>query len=236
VGVWAALLLAQAAPGDPALKPQAPIADPPSATGISKTEARSKALVAGDAVLLHEWTGTLALGFNRAGRLLVYDSGRNVFESHDLVVPHAAVTGWNQVADGGLVFSGVLSSDRRTLATLASMGRDRSQIQLWNVETGAPISPAFAPSDVAHVTFSPDGKSLAGVVAQDGTVRLWDTRTRELSWSQPFPESMQTTWIGLLFGPDANFLAARNSFGFSLWDATAQRLTGASTVTGERIF
>ena len=180
-----------------------------------------------EAVLLHEWMGAAFLGFNAQGRLLAYDSARRVFEVHDLAARNAPVTGWNLPEDGGKVFSGALSADRQTLATVSEVGRNQSRIQLWNALTGEMTGPEFAPSDVAHVAFSPDSKTLAGVVALDGTLRVWDTTSGRLRWSQALPSPMQVAWIGIQFSPDGRFVAARNSFALQIWDVAARKVAGA---------
>lgn len=122
---------------------------------------------------------------------------------------------------------GALSADRQTLATVSEVGRKQSRIQLWNALTGQMTGPEFAPSDVAHVAFSPDGKLLAGVVALEGTVRVWEVATGKLRGSMSLPQPMQVTWIGLQFSPNGRFLAARNSYALQIWDVTERRVTGS---------
>lgn len=112
----------------------------PAGPAAGQTEATQ------EAAILHEWPGTVPLGFNAQGRLLAYDSGRRVFEVHDLAATNAAVTGWNPAEGDGRVFGGALSADRRTLATVSEAGREQSRIQLWNALTGEQTGPAFAPS------------------------------------------------------------------------------------------
>ena len=180
-----------------------------------------------EAVMLHEWPDTVSLGFNAAGRLILYMRERQAFEIHDLALTNAAVTGWTLPPDIGKVFGGALSADRRTLATLAQVATNQSQIQLWNVETGERTEPGFAPTDVAQLAFSPDDELLAGVVALDGTVRVWDRATGKLRWSQALPSPMQVTWIGIQFSPDGRFLAARNSYALQVWDVAKRRVTGS---------
>jgi hypothetical protein len=93
-------------------------------------------------VLLHEWPGVAPLGFNARGRLLTFDSGRRVFESHDLAATIAPAAGWNPTEDSAKVFGGALSADRKVLATVAEVGKKQSRIELWNAETGERPGPA----------------------------------------------------------------------------------------------
>lgn len=201
-------------------------ADTPTANPAPTSAAAGQVAASPEAAILHEWPGAVPLGFNAQGRLLAYDSGRRVFEVHDLAATNAAVTGWNQTGGDGRVFGGALTADRRTVATVSEAGREQSQIQLWNALTGEKTGPAFASGDVAHVAFSPDGKTLAGVVARDGTVRVWDATTGALRWSMSLPRPMQVTWVGIEFSPDGRFLAARNSYALQIWDLAARQLAG----------
>ncbi|MFN0068070.1 MAG: hypothetical protein ACKVYV_10585 [Limisphaerales bacterium] len=189
-----------------------------------------------DATLIHKWPVTVAFGFNAEDRLLIYSGNRRIFEKHDLTASNAnaQVSGWNYV-DPSMLTSGALSGDRRVLATVSIMGMDRSRIFLWNSGTGGRIGPSFATTDVAHVAFSPDGKSLAGVAAHDGTVRVWDATTGEIQWSQSLPDSVATTWTGAHYSPDGRYLAARNGGGVVLWSVAERGPAGRSTVTGEQV-
>jgi WD40 repeat protein len=199
---------------------------PPPEHARSELASRAPSAPAHEAIPLHLWPDTVFLGVEARGCVVAYDNSRRVFETHDLEATPSMVRQWPAPQIEGRIFSGGLSQDRRKLVTLCVAGAKESRIQLWDPQTGEATGPAFELSDVAHVAFSPDATSLAGVVAHDGTIRLWDALTGALRWSKPLPLPMQTTWIGLRFSPGGRHLVARNSFGLSFWDMVAGEVLG----------
>lgn len=172
------------------------------------------------------WPDAVILGLPAPGQVLAYDNARRVFEIHNLWASSSLQRQWTSPGMEGRVVSGALSRDRRKAATVCAAGPNESRIQLWDMVAGEATGPKFAPSDVAHVAFTPDGVNLAGVVAHDGTIRIWDVGTGNLRWSKPMAQPMQTTWTGLRFVPSGRYLVARNSFGFSFWDMDAGEVLG----------
>lgn len=183
-----------------------------------------------DMVLLHRWPGVQVLGFNSQGRLLAYDGARQVFESHDLTAPKAAVTGWND-PEGEKFFSAAFSPDGRTLVTVAETGREQSRIRFWDSATGAATGPAMTWTNVGSLAFSPDGKTLAGVGGGDGSVQLWNVTNREALARIPLPTAMEVGWMGIRFSPDGRFVATESGFTtLHVWNVAAGRFLGASPV------
>ncbi|WP_030410398.1 WD40 repeat domain-containing protein [Streptomyces sp. NRRL S-1448] len=91
---------------------------------------------------------------------------------------------------------------------------------------GHPVAlpPLHCPHSVRAVVFSPDGRLLA-TGAEDGSVQLWDPRTRE-------PVGARLTQRGgmarsLVFSPDSRLLAAvHTGRPVQLWDTATHELVG----------
>jgi WD40 repeat protein len=108
---------------------------------------------------------------------------------------------------------------------LAGFGRRLPM--LWDVATGAPLPPFPDSAFSFHfdLAFSPDSRLLA--VPGDGTIKLWDTVTRELR------DSLEVPWaragiriLSVAFSPGGKLLAAGGVHrGVRLWDL-AQREEG----------
>ena len=98
------------------------------------------------------------------------------------------------------------SPDGKILASAA--GRI---ITLWDVVTGQLVATLEGALDtVRHITYSPDGNTLASV-SRDKTVRLWDIAT-----SQNIETFEGTSYAA--FSPDGTMLVFRENGGLAVWN------------------
>ena len=104
----------------------------------------------------------------------------------------------------------------RTLATAGgsdAASREASELKLWDADT-AQVRVIFPPQErvVTHVTFSPDGKSLA---SSDGyyAIKLWDPRSGQLSGVLHSDD--EKSWLA--FGSNGKTLASGKAVVTS-WD------------------
>jgi WD40 repeat protein len=95
---------------------------------------------------------------------------------------------------------------------------DVGLVELFDAGTGAPVRQFEGHrSDVATVTFAPDGLSIASA-GDDYTVRVWDVAT---GGEQLRLESEDRTLLSLAYSPDGRLLAAGSSGGpVWIWDVT----------------
>jgi WD40 repeat protein len=101
------------------------------------------------------------------------------------------------------------SPDFRIFAT-----GEKTNIQLWDLATGEPLSKIETTVDRKTVGFSPDGKLLAADSA-DGSIRLLDLTTgRELRRFQGHTKPLST----LVFSSDGKMLASSNDQTTRIWD------------------
>jgi WD40 repeat protein len=110
-----------------------------------------------------------------------------------------------------VVTSVAFSPDGRFIAS-GSRFNDQ-MIVLWDAASGERISvpQGLANFDIDHLSFGPDSKLLAAT-ASDGTLRLWDTETHELS----------STFVGsqdIAFHPGGSLVAAGGET-LHIWDST----------------
>ena len=122
---------------------------------------------------IRTFTGHTALvrtvAFDQAGKRLVsagYDTKIRVWDvasGKQIATAHA--TG------GGAVFGVTFSPDGKRFAACGT----NESVQLFATLSGQEIMGLFpGKSSVESVTFSPDGTRLAGAVAGNGTIRIWD--------------------------------------------------------------
>ena len=94
-------------------------------------------------------------------------------------------------------------------------GNDRFSVLLWDVLSRQLRFTLKAHKDeIAALAFSWDGKTLASG-SEDGTIRLWDTRTGNQTAS--FSSDLNTA---LAFSADGKVLASIYNRGIKLWDIT----------------
>ncbi|HEY8505967.1 MAG TPA: WD40 repeat domain-containing protein, partial [Gemmataceae bacterium] len=109
---------------------------------------------------------------------------------------------------GGLCFS----PDGSTFA-FAPSGTDPPRVRLWDVATGKPLPSLDEPGGgpVTHLTYSPDGRTLAGVQSATGNtgskVHLWETSTRKLRRSIDHPGRIGPVTVS----PDGRLVAGVTS-------------------------
>ncbi|RAY12045.1 hypothetical protein DPM19_27255 [Actinomadura craniellae] len=85
---------------------------------------------------------------------------------------------------------------------------------------------------VTTAAFSPDGTTLATAGEGEGTVRLWDVRTRK-QLGAPLPG--RGTVRAIAFSPDGATLATGDDEGVRLWNARTREPVGGPLRHGERI-
>jgi WD40 repeat protein len=136
--------------------------------------------------------------------------------------------------------SAALSPDGKTLAAVSGPFPFR-QVQLWDVPTGK-AGRVFHSGDFNGwyhwVTFSPDGKLLAGGgerVVQEGTnrvsgpvVTLWEVQSGKVKWTRE-PEC--GTVFGVSFAPDGRTLAGGGA-GVVYWDTQTGKPQGLLKTEG----
>jgi WD40 repeat protein/tetratricopeptide (TPR) repeat protein len=119
------------------------------------------------------------------------------------------------------------SPDGKTIAT-GSFGN--APIRIWDVATRKPVGQSleYRTAEVRSLAYSPDGKSLAAVVASGegpGECRFWDTSTGKLrEVSLPHPTGL----AGIAFSPDGKTIATaggRDAKG-RLWDVGSGKQIG----------
>ena len=94
-------------------------------------------------------------------------------------------------------------------------------ITLWDVNTTHNIATLEGHLDrIEHLTYSPDGKTLASV-SWDDTVRLWDVNTRQNT------KTFEGSFLDpALFSPDGTMLAfSQSNVGVKVWNLITQKLT-----------
>jgi len=121
--------------------------------------------------------------------------------------------------------------------TLAAAGGFDPTVRLWDLPSRRPRPPRSVDADyVGSIAFSPDGRTLASAdsrivesVATEGTIRLWDARTRKQLGGALTGHTDAVS--GLAFSPDGRTLASA-SFDktIRLWSVASHaplaRLTG----------
>ena len=115
----------------------------------------------------------------------------------DTPLTQAPATELDRPANHGGFFAFAFSPDGQTVAggtgiiktTFAGKTKVAgAEVVLWNARTGKLAKTLGRHAETVHwVAYSADGKILASVSTEDGTVKLWDTASGTLKHSMPFP-------------------------------------------------
>ena len=130
-----------------------------------------------------------------------------------------------------LISAMCMSAEGKTLALLTEIGMREDpgpvpqDLRIWDLSGSKPVERAFLPhavEDFSRVSFSPDGKLLAGI-GTDNQIRLWDLSGPELVLRGR--QSGHTEGIAALaFSPDGKLLATGdNDHAARLWDLATSR-------------
>ena len=127
----------------------------------------------------------------------------------------------------GSIESFAYSPDGVRLACASETG-----IWMYNAHSGEQISLFIAQANVGSVSFSPDGRTLAGGGRYNHTVSLWDANTGDLKATLGDKEDFV---LHIAYSPDGRTLASISGRGFDdelvrLWDTTTGRLKVSFTI------
>ncbi|MBX3745992.1 MAG: protein kinase [Verrucomicrobiae bacterium] len=174
-----------------------------------------------------DWQGVRVLGVRDDGEVLTYSNADKAMAWRNPASDRISRE-W-PVSDSGAMIGSALSPDGAMVAAAFQSGREGSEVRLWDSITGRQLEPSITWTNQGSLAFSPDGRTLAGLVGNDGTgsIQLWDVATRQSGAILPSAPK-QITWLALWFSPDARFIAARNSYAISVWDVAAGRLASGS--------
>ena len=160
---------------------------------------------------LREWTRGGVLGFSPDGSVLVNDPTGRVLQWIDPVTGQA-----RRSADVGPdpIWQAAFSADGERMATAAGSwsSEDRQQqglIRLWRMATGTATGQAWPLTNRVRIAFSPDGKTLAAVLADSGSVQLWDMASGQPGEPLVLPRRQSSRDAEILFSPDSRYLATR---------------------------
>jgi WD40 repeat protein len=161
--------------------------------------------------------GLSDLSFSPHGRLLAstsYDQSIRLWDLAD----HHCLREIKLSSDE--VYSAVFSPDNGYLTIATNNGL----IHTWNVNDAAQVEQPLVGHEglVRSVAYSVDGARIASG-SVDGTIRLWDTKTRQQSGD---PLKVGSWVTSVAFSPDGNYLASGNGKFICVWDLASFSLVG----------
>lgn len=171
-------------------------------------------------------------GYDKAVRLWDVDSAeeiRQMLDAHTEGVKAVAFSpAGDVVASAGPILKWVKVDGNNSSGTTIG-----SEVKLWSAQRGALLNTLTIEGDnVASITFSPDGKTLAatGTVHDAGTVTgnitLWDVSTAKLKGKMSVPGTGVTRAV---YSPDGKTIASEHGEeGVRLWSAGSGALLWAA--------
>jgi WD40 repeat protein len=109
--------------------------------------------------------------------------------------------------------STVLGPDgRRAVTTSRGMW---STVSIWDGDLQAALG-TLPPGDYWAIAFSPDGRRIVSVGAEESVVRIWDAERFEALLTLPDTDSHRG---GVAFAPTGQIVAARSRGGLTIWDS-----------------
>jgi eukaryotic-like serine/threonine-protein kinase len=104
--------------------------------------------------------------------------------------------------------------------------------RLWQGDTEAGLTLRGHEGEVYHVTFAPDGTTLA-TAGEDGTVRLWETATGK-QVAELRGHTDEVNWVA--FAPDGRSLVSASDDGTArVWDVASRRPRAVFTGHNDRV-
>ncbi len=124
-----------------------------------------------------------------------------------------------------------ISRDSKKLAIINSKGT----LTLWNSQTGEKIKTISKVTKLNSVQYSPDGKTFACDVGENGTMLLFDAEAGELLHNLKMP-GIRTCENDFGYSPDGCTLAVSNGFEIFLYDVNSGELQSTNKGFAEVLY
>jgi eukaryotic-like serine/threonine-protein kinase len=122
-----------------------------------------------------------------------------------------------------LVWGVAFSPDSKRLVWGGGETSSPGDMQIWDAQTGKPLSKFPQPTGVVQVAFSPDGTRVAGAVYMPGLVKIWDAWTGVELHALPLGSNDQP-W-SLAYSPDGRRLyTGGTARSMKVWDTASGAL------------